>query len=315
MPDVVGCSFDPVNAILRRYEPRIQKRVVARSQPDGQIVGQSPNPGEPFPKPGMLIVFTVSDGSVAGTDSLSSQVSPLADLTDLSVTGTVDPAGPYRPGETVKFSMDVSNAGPTVAKGIQVDEVPTNLTIQKIYGGCTAFPCSLMDLDPDSTASIWMTAVIAGEGNFNSSVGATFSGRDSNLSNNWVDFGGNAEPQPPSGIGVKDTTKDKNSPRRMGDTVYLNNHLTMRWYSRIRVPALVIIGLLAVFKVLTRKLRRTRWRHKTAVRASLERGGVPGACEPLSFTAPRIQLRAVLEPGNATPDGLVVIVREEVLDD
>jgi uncharacterized repeat protein (TIGR01451 family) len=259
----------------------------------------------------MPIVLSVSDGSVSGTESPSSQVS---DLADLSVTGTVDPTGPYGPGQTIKFSTYIKNAGPAVATGIQISEVPTNLAIQKVYGACTVFPCSLGDLGPDSTASIWMTAVIVGEGHFNSSVGATFSGRDSNLSNNWTDFGGNSEPQPRSDTAVKSTTK-KSGTRRPDETVYRNNHVDIKWYSQTRVQVLVIVGFLGAFTALTRKLRRRRWRSKTLVSVSLERGKVAGTCEPLSFAAPPIQMRAVLEGGDASPVGRVLIVREEVLDD
>jgi hypothetical protein len=41
--------------------------------------------------------------------------------------------------------------GPTLATGIQISEVPTNLTIQRVYETCSKFPCFPLDLKPDFT--------------------------------------------------------------------------------------------------------------------------------------------------------------------
>jgi hypothetical protein len=171
-----------------------------------------------------------------------------------------------------------------------------------------------VDLNPDFTASISMTAVIMGEGPFRNSVSATFSGRDSNLSNNSTDFGGNSEAEPSSDTATKRTTK-KSGTRRPDETAHPNDHVDVPWYSQTRVQVLVIVGLLGAFTVLTRKLHRRRWRSKTAVSAFLEGGTFAGTCELLSFGAPPIQMRAVLERGHASPVGRVLIVREEVLHD
>lgn len=390
MPNVVGCSFDPVNSMLRRYNPR--KIVVAGSQPDGQVVTQSPHPGEPL-LPGTMVELTVSDGT-------ESQVSDVVPLADLSVTGTVDHGEPYRPGDMIKFSMYVNNAGPTLATGILINEVPTNLTIQQIYGACTAFPCSIVNLGPQSTASIFMTALIAGEGNFNNAVDAALSERDPNPSNNRVELGGHAEairivnlsadievtgslktsdsPRPgtfvgfsirvrnagpgvargvrvsqvPTNVEVQQFSGDCVVPCDLdpGATTFIymsgvivreggfqdsvsvsyegqdpdlqNNRVDLPGSTKAPTPRmywtwclLAVTGLLGAFAVFTRKLRRARWRSKTTVSVSLQKGDVVGASEPISFAAPPIQLRTTLELGNAAPDGRVLIIREEVLDD
>jgi hypothetical protein len=311
MPNVVGCQFDPVNHILRRYEPRMQKQVVAGSQPEGEIVRQSPDPGEPF-QPRMLIVLTVSDGTVSNTESPPSEVPSRADL---SLSGTVEPVGPYWPGETIEFSVDVTNKGQGVARNVRINQTPSNLTIQSVNGACTAFPCFIVDLDPDSSASVRIGAIIVGEGNFNVSVDTTFMQGDQNLPSNRMEFGGNAAslPSPP---------KIDLPPAERQNPDLQNNPVDSRGYSRsssaVRMRwvwwLLAGSGLLGVLSVFIQKLRRARWRSKTAVRASIEKGDLTGTPGPLSIVGPQIHVRVALHGGDAAPDGRILIVREEVLD-
>lgn len=190
MPNVVGCMFDPVSKALSFYKTQISRNTQSGTQPVDQITGQYPNAGDTF-YPGMSISLTVSDGIDPATKSQPKKGEPA--VADISLRGGADKAGPYVPGETIEFSIYLNNAGPALATGIQISEVPTNLTIQRVYGACSEFPCSPLDLKPNVTATISMTAIIAGPGSFNNALTATSTARDPNPSNNQVELGGNAD--------------------------------------------------------------------------------------------------------------------------
>jgi hypothetical protein len=114
MPNVIGCMFDPVSKALSFYKTQISKNTQSGTQPVDQITGQYPNAGDPF-YPGMSISLTVSDGIDPATKSQPERGEPA--VADISLRGEVDKAGPYVPGETIKFSIYLSNAGPDARDG------------------------------------------------------------------------------------------------------------------------------------------------------------------------------------------------------
>jgi len=63
---------------------------------------------------------------------------------DVAMNQTLLTPGLYFAGETLTYTLVVSNSGPDAATGITVSDVPANLTITGVTGaGCTSLPCAL----------------------------------------------------------------------------------------------------------------------------------------------------------------------------
>jgi len=54
---------------------------------------------------------------------------PQLPVPDIAITKTLDTAGPYTAGDTIQYTLTVSNAGPDAALDTFVADIPTNLTI------------------------------------------------------------------------------------------------------------------------------------------------------------------------------------------
>lgn len=105
------------------------------------------------------------------TDTETGNTTPSADL---SLVKTLTTAGPYSVGQSVSFSIVVSNAGPSTANGVQVTDTPSNLTITAVSGaGCAALPCTLPSLGSGASATINVTATINAEGAFGNTATVT----------------------------------------------------------------------------------------------------------------------------------------------
>ncbi|WP_299881457.1 cellulose binding domain-containing protein [uncultured Cocleimonas sp.] len=66
-------------------------------------------------------------------------------FSDLSVTKNLDTSGPYTSGQSVTYTLTVSNAGPDTATNVVVTDLPTNLTVTSASGtdsSCTISPAS-----------------------------------------------------------------------------------------------------------------------------------------------------------------------------
>jgi len=92
---------------------------------------------------------------------------------------------PYHEGQSVTFSILVENAGPYAATNIQLTDMPSNLTITSVSGGCSAFPCTIPSMPAEGNALITVTATINSPGAFSNTANiATTDQYDSNPSDN-----------------------------------------------------------------------------------------------------------------------------------
>ncbi|MEA2237248.1 MAG: hypothetical protein QOC81_1972 [Thermoanaerobaculia bacterium] len=104
---------------------------------------------------------------------------------DVSLVKTLTTAGPFSVGQTITYTLDVANAGPSTATAIQVTDTPSNLTITNVTGsGCAALPCTIASLASGATTTITVTATINAAGVFDNSATATPFESDPNTSNN-----------------------------------------------------------------------------------------------------------------------------------
>ncbi len=93
-------------------------------------------------------------------------VAPLS--ADLSVTKTLTSTGPYSSGDTVTYTINVSNAGSDDATNIVVEDLPTNLTNLNITSAttCTTGPvtagviCTISSLTATASETITIQATV-----------------------------------------------------------------------------------------------------------------------------------------------------------
>jgi uncharacterized repeat protein (TIGR01451 family)/fimbrial isopeptide formation D2 family protein/LPXTG-motif cell wall-anchored protein len=110
-------------------------------------------------------------GSVSGpddtdpADNTDEDPTPLTTSADLSVAKTAA-AGPYVAGQTVTYTIAVTNAGPSVARDVAVaDQVPSGMTVTAMSGdGWTCDVATALcerDVLPLGTSTLTVTAAIA----------------------------------------------------------------------------------------------------------------------------------------------------------
>ncbi|MGY0505907.1 DUF5979 domain-containing protein, partial [Luteimonas sp. e5] len=124
-------------------------------------------------------------------DDLTETTTPTA-VADVSVTKVLDTAGPYVVGQTVSYTITVSNAGPSPATNVEVTDTPTNLSNLVFTGACTAMPCTIASIASGATETIAVTGTITADGAFSNSATATPSETDPDPGNNTGTDGGNA---------------------------------------------------------------------------------------------------------------------------
>src|SRR5262245_4883029 len=103
---------------------------------------------------------------------------------DVSISKDLGTSGPFSAGQSVSYSLVVSNAGPGTAVDIQVTDTPTNLTITNVSGGCGALPCTIASLASSASVTIDITATIDAPGVFDNAASAATDQDDPDLSNN-----------------------------------------------------------------------------------------------------------------------------------
>jgi uncharacterized repeat protein (TIGR01451 family) len=109
----------------------------------------------------------------------------LFQIANVSLTKTLDTAGPYFPGQSVTYTITVANAGPDPATNIQVTDTPTNLSITGVSGsGCISLPCTIPSLAAGANTAITVTATIVAAGAFDNSAAANAAEADPNTGNN-----------------------------------------------------------------------------------------------------------------------------------
>jgi uncharacterized repeat protein (TIGR01451 family)/fimbrial isopeptide formation D2 family protein len=136
---------------------------------------------------------------------------------DLAVVKNLTTAGPYTVGQTVSYTITVTNNGPSDATGVEVNDVPDNLTITSVSGGgCGSFPCTLGDLAEGASVVITVEATIDADGDFGNL--ATVSGNEDDPvpGNNSDEEGGSTTPSADIAVSKVLTTS---GPHTVGDTV------------------------------------------------------------------------------------------------
>ncbi len=111
---------------------------------------------------------------------------------DVAVVKTLDTAGPYVAGQSVTFSITVSNLGPNQATNINVTDTPANLTIDTVSSAsCSALPCTIPSLDSGANEVITVTATIGAAGGFTNDV-TIAADEDTDVGNNASNAGDTA---------------------------------------------------------------------------------------------------------------------------
>jgi len=73
-------------------------------------------------------------------------------IVDISVSKTLVTPVPYVPGQSITYSLIVSNAGPSTATDINVTDLPTNLKVTSATGPASS--CTITDPSPAVTTSV-----------------------------------------------------------------------------------------------------------------------------------------------------------------
>jgi large repetitive protein len=139
---------------------------------------------------------------------------------DVSIVKTLTTAGPYTVGETITYTLDVHNAGPSPASSVQVTDTPTNLTITNVSGaGCSSLPCTLTPaMAVGTTRTITVTATINAVGGFDNTASANGNDFDPNTSNNTDSTGNGGEAVASADVSV-DKTLTTSGPYSMGQSI------------------------------------------------------------------------------------------------
>ncbi|WP_460218111.1 DUF7507 domain-containing protein [Psychroserpens sp. MEBiC05023] len=145
-------------------------------------------------------------------------------VADVSITKTLIDSSPYETGDTVTYTLVVSNAGPDTANNVVVTDTPSNLTITSVSGGgCTTFPCTIGSIASGAAndVTITVTATIDSAGSFSNTASANGDETDPDATNN-IDDGTDGN-NGGTATGVADVSITKtlidSSPYETGDTV------------------------------------------------------------------------------------------------
>jgi uncharacterized repeat protein (TIGR01451 family) len=137
---------------------------------------------------------------------------------DVSIVKTLLTAGPYSESQTVQYLLAIGNAGPSPATNVTISDTPSNLTIVSVSGACSALPCTIPSLASGATATITVTATIAGPGAFDNSATVTSDLPDPDPSDNTDNAGNGASAQPTADLSVV-KTRTSASPAVAGSSV------------------------------------------------------------------------------------------------
>jgi hypothetical protein len=84
----------------------------------------------------------------------------IIDPADIVVTKTLATPGPYYPGMSVDYVISVTNRGPDPGFTAQLNEIPSNITIDGVTGDCSQFPCQLGGLAVNQVKTVQVAATI-----------------------------------------------------------------------------------------------------------------------------------------------------------
>ena len=129
------------------------------------------------------------DGVTSNSDSATATVTGVT-LADLAVVKTLVTGGPYVPGQSIAYTLVVTNNGPSTATNVQITDTPSNLTITGVSGGgCAALPCTIASMTSGASVTVDVTATITASGAFDNSTTVAAVETDPNLNNNTDDSG------------------------------------------------------------------------------------------------------------------------------
>ncbi|MEM8964264.1 MAG: DUF11 domain-containing protein, partial [Acidobacteriota bacterium] len=138
---------------------------------------------------------------------------------DVSVVKTLDSPGPFTAGDTIQYTLVVSNAGPDAATNVVVTDSPSNLTLTSVSSAnCSSFPCTIPSLGVGMSETIAVEATIDMGGAFDNVTTVSADELDPDPSNNTDDSGNGGNAVPAADVSVVKTL-DSPGPFNTGDTV------------------------------------------------------------------------------------------------
>jgi len=179
--------------------------------------------------------FVPNGATFGGNGQPNETTRPVADLpicyapapsADVAITKTLNTAGPYSNGQSIQYTLVVSNNGPDTATNVQVTDTPSNLTINSVSStNCSAFPCTIPSLANPGSETITVTATINSSGAFDNATSVSANETDPDSSNN-IDNTGNGGSAGTSADMQVVKTLTSTGPYIAGDTVTYNITVT-----------------------------------------------------------------------------------------
>ncbi|MCH9646901.1 MAG: carboxypeptidase regulatory-like domain-containing protein [Deltaproteobacteria bacterium] len=137
------------------------------------------------PPAGVTSLVNTGSASYGDVPPVTDTATNLLESADVAVTKTLVTPGAFVEGQTVSFTILVSNNGPLTATNIVVTDTPTNLTLVSVASpSCGALPCIIPSLASGASEAITVTATINGLGDFDNAVTVAADQLDPDLSNN-----------------------------------------------------------------------------------------------------------------------------------
>ncbi|NOR72241.1 MAG: DUF11 domain-containing protein, partial [Methylomarinum sp.] len=138
---------------------------------------------------------------------------------DVAVTKSLDAAAPFTVGDTIQYTLVVSNSGPDAASDVVVTDTPTNLNITNVSStNCSSFPCTITTLSNGASETIIVTATIPASGSFDNAVSVAADESDPDASNNSDNTGNGGNALPAADVAVTKSL-DAAAPFTVGDTI------------------------------------------------------------------------------------------------
>ncbi len=176
-------------------------------------------PGGPFSGGVIGHAFTTGGPGINDHSFDFGFVAPV--MADISVTKVLNTTGPFVAGQSVQFTLTVTNNGPDTANNVLIDAVPTNLTITSVSSpNCAMLSCIVPSLASGASEVVTVTATINAAGTFDCAATAGADETDPVPDNNDDNDGDNATPAPMADIQVSKTL-DSTGPFIIGQTVQL----------------------------------------------------------------------------------------------
>ncbi|HXH37995.1 MAG TPA: DUF11 domain-containing protein, partial [Thermoanaerobaculia bacterium] len=173
-----------------------------------------------------------ADQTDPDTSNNSSQLNAVATTSaDVSIVKAITTPGPYFAGESITYTLTVTDNGASASTQLTVNDTPTNMTITSVSSNdnagnhhCDSFPCTFgSPLANTHSVIITVMATINADGDFSNTATANGNDFDPDPSNNTSTAGGTAGPTADLGV-IKTLTTA--APYHVGDTISFNLHVT-----------------------------------------------------------------------------------------